>query len=84
MVENPIQNDTYPAPMRLLQQYPKSRVSSEQRIGVPSTQVLQVAERLGADVIVLGRDTPAFLSVPMGETGEMVVNASKASVYLVP
>lgn len=60
------------------------QVSSEQRIGVPATQVLHVAERLEVDVIVLGRNTPAFLSAPMGETGEMVVNASKASVCLVP
>ena len=60
------------------------QVSSEQRIGEPATQVLHVAERLGADVIVLGRNTPAFVPAPMGETGEIVVNASKASVYLVP
>lgn len=60
------------------------RVSSEQRIGAPARQVLHVAERLKADVIVLGRDTPEFLSGPMNDPAELIVNASKASVCLVP
>ena len=60
------------------------QVTSEQRIGDPATQVLHVSEWLNADVVVLGRKNPTFLSGPMGDTAERVVNESKASIFLVP
>ena len=59
-------------------------VTSEDRIGDPATQVLNISERLKADVIVIGRKKPTFFSAPMGGTAERIVNESKASVFMVP
>lgn len=59
-------------------------VTSEQRIGDPATQVLHISDWINADVVVLGRKNPTFLSAPMGDTAERVVNESKASIFLVP
>jgi len=59
-------------------------VTSEQRIGNPGVEALRVSDQISADVIVLGRKTPAFFSAPMGDTAERVVNESKASIFLVP
>jgi nucleotide-binding universal stress UspA family protein len=60
------------------------QVTSEQRIGEPATQVLYVSDRIEADIVVLGRKGPAFLSAPMGDTAERVVTGSMASIFLVP
>ena len=59
-------------------------VSTEQRIGDPSTQVLKVSEWLKADVVVIGRKKSTFFSAPMGGTAERIVNESKASIFMVP
>ncbi len=61
-----------------------NHVTSEQRIGDPSTQVLKVSEWLKADVVVIGRKKPTFFSAPMGGTAERIVNESKASIFMVP
>lgn len=61
-----------------------ARVTSEERIGNPASEVLFVSEQISSDVIVLGRSRPAFLSSPMGDTAERIVNGSKASIFLVP
>ncbi|HIJ06404.1 MAG: UspA domain protein [Methanomicrobiales archaeon 53_19] len=60
------------------------RVTSEERIGNPANEVLFVSDQIHADVIVLGRSRPAFLSSPMGDTAEQIVTGSKASIFLVP
>lgn len=60
------------------------RVTSEERIGNPANEILFVSEQIHADVIVLGRSRPAFLSSPMGDTAERIVTGSKASIFLVP
>ncbi|WP_292519130.1 universal stress protein [Methanoculleus sp.] len=60
------------------------RVTVEERIGDPAAQVLHVSDRIEADVVVLGRKSPAFLSAPMGETAERIVTGSSASIFLVP
>ncbi|KLK88786.1 universal stress protein UspA [Methanoculleus sediminis] len=60
------------------------RVTAEQRIGNPAAQVLHVSDRIEADVVVLGRKSPAFLSAPMGDTAERIVTGSSASIFLVP
>ena len=60
------------------------RVTVEQRIGNPATQVLHVSEQIGADVIALGRRRQAFLSAPLGATAERIVTGSQASIFLVP
>ncbi len=60
------------------------RVTSEERIGNPANEVLFVSDQINADVIVLGRSRPAFLSSPMGDTAERIVTGSKASIFLVP
>jgi len=60
------------------------RVTAEQRIGDPAAQVLHVSDRIEADVVVLGRKSPAFLSAPMGYTAERIVTGSSASIFLVP
>ncbi|MFA5614713.1 MAG: universal stress protein [Methanoculleus sp.] len=60
------------------------RVTTEQRIGNPATQVLHVSEQIGADVIALGRRRRAFFSAPLGATAERIVTGSKASIFLVP
>ncbi|GAA5262685.1 universal stress protein [Methanocalculus sp. MC3] len=60
------------------------RVTSEQRIGNTAHEVLFVSDQIKADVIVLGRSRPAFLSSPMGDTAERIVTGSKASIFLVP
>lgn len=59
-------------------------VSSEERIGDPAAEVLNVSDQIHADIVVLGRKSPSFLSAPMGNTPERVVNESKASILLVP
>lgn len=60
------------------------RVTSEQRIGNPAAQVLHVSEQIGADVVVLGRKSPAFPSAPLGDTAERIVTESGASIFLMP
>ena len=60
------------------------QVTCEDRIGDPSTQVLNASEWLKADVVVIGRKKPTFFSDPMGGTAERIVNESKASVFMVP
>ena len=66
-----------------LRQY-YERVTFEARIGDPATEVLHVSDRIGMDVVVLGRKRPAFLSASMGATAERIVTGSKASILLVP
>lgn len=60
------------------------RVTIEQRIGDPAAEVLYVSDQIEADVVVLGRKSPAFLSAPMGGTAERIVTGSRASIFLVP
>lgn len=60
------------------------RVTSEEVIGDPSSQVLRISDQINADVIVLGRKKAAFFSASMGETAERIVTSSKASIFLVP
>jgi len=60
------------------------RVTFEQRIGDPAGQVLYVSDQIEADVVVLGRKSPAFLFAPMGDTAERIVVGSRASIFLVP
>lgn len=60
------------------------RVTFEARIGNPAAEVLHVSDQIEADVIVLGRKSPAFLSAPMGDTAERIVTGSRASIFLVP
>lgn len=60
------------------------RVTSEERIGNAANEVLFVSDQINADVIILGRSRPAFLSSPMGNTAERIVSGSKASIFLVP
>ncbi len=55
------------------------QVTTEQKIGNPGTVVLRVSDLINADIIVLGRRTAA-----LGDTAEMIVTGSRASIFLVP
>ncbi|RQD80861.1 MAG: universal stress protein [Methanocalculus sp. MSAO_Arc2] len=86
-VSEQIQKDDIEKRLRAVEEelgpyYPE--VTSEQRVGNPAKEILRIAEEIRADVIVLGRRRRAFLAAPMGETPEMIVIGSKASIFLVP
>ena len=60
------------------------RVTIEARIGNPASEVLHVSNQIEADIVALGRKSPAFLSAPMGAIAERIVIGSRASIFLVP